>query len=101
MARILIVFGTTDGHTARIASALSDALSQDGATVTVTPPHKYAPDPNDYDAVVVAASVHAGRFQKQVFRWVQTHAARLNRMPTAFVSVSLGILQKDPVVQKE
>jgi len=101
MPRILIVFGTTDGHTARIASAIDDAVRDAGGAASVFRATSQAPDPTGYDAVIVAASVHRGRFQKPVAAWVLAHAQQLNAMPTAFVSVSLGILQKDPAVQAE
>jgi menaquinone-dependent protoporphyrinogen oxidase len=56
------------------------------------------PAPNGYDAVVVAASVHAGRYQRSVRKWVRAHAALLTGTPAAFVSVCLGVLQHDPKV---
>lgn len=101
MSRILIVFGTTEGHTATVASALGDEMRARGATVTVSAPLETEPQPGGFDAVVVAASVHAGKFQSAVCRWVQAHAETLNAMPCAFVSVSLGILQREPRVQAE
>jgi len=101
MPRILIVFGTTDGHTARIASAIGDAVSDAGDTASVFALPMEVPDPGRYDAVIVAASVHRGLFQRPVAKWVLAHAQRLNAMPTAFVSVSLGILQHDPAVRAE
>jgi len=101
MPRILIVFGTTDGHTARIASAIGDAVTDAGGVASVFRATTDAPDPGRYDAVIVAASVHRGRFQQPVVDWIRTHASRLNGMPTAFVSVSLGILQKDAAVQAD
>jgi len=101
MARILIVFGTTDGHTARVASAIAAAVSDAGGTPSVFRAATPVPNPGRYDAVIVAASVHRGRFQRTVADWVFAHAQRLNAMPTAFVSVSLGILQHDPAVRAE
>ena len=101
MPRILVIFGTTDGHTARIASAIGDAVNDGGGTAAVVQATRDGPDPRRYDAVLVAASVHRGRFQQPVVDWVRTHAPSLNAMPTAFVSVSLGILQHDPAVQAE
>ena len=35
MPRILVIFGTTDGHTARIASAIGDAVNDGGGTAAV------------------------------------------------------------------
>jgi len=101
MPRILIVFGTTDGHTLKVASAMRDAMIEAGAAVIVRVPRHSDPAPDGYDAVVVAASVHASKFQKPVIGWVQAHAETLNRMPSAFVSVSLGILQREPAVEQE
>jgi menaquinone-dependent protoporphyrinogen oxidase len=101
MPRILIVFGTTDGHTAKIASALGDEMRTRGVDVVVREPYRLEPAPDTFDAVVVAASVHGGRYQSGVTAWVQGHVAALNRRPSAFVSVSLGILQHEPEVQAE
>ena len=44
--------------------------------------------------------MHGGRYQRAVRRWVQAHVGALARTPTAFVSVSLGVLQRDAEVQK-
>ena len=101
MPRALIVFGTTDGHTAKIASALAIHFRSAGLTVTMGDAAGTAPDPAGFDAVIVAASVHARGYQRAVKAWVRTHAAALNRIPTAFVSVCLGILQRDPKVDRE
>ena len=101
MPRILVVYGTTDGHTAKIAGAISETLHTTGAVVDVHAANDPAPAPNTYDAVVVAASVHAGRYQKPVEKWVRAHAAALGRKPAAFVSVCLGVLQHDEKVQRD
>jgi menaquinone-dependent protoporphyrinogen oxidase len=102
MARVLVLFGTTDGHTAKIAAAIESTLrAQHGTDVQVTQPRGAAPDPKDYDAVIVAGSVHGGKFQKSITRWVQSHAATLNAKPTAFVGVCLAVLQREPKVQAE
>ena len=101
MARILVVYGTTEGHTAKVAGAISETLHRSGAVVDVHAADDPAPAPDDYDAVVVAASVHAGRYQRSVRRWVKAHAAVLARKPAAFVSVCLGVLQHDPKVESD
>ena len=45
MARMLIIFGTTDGHTAKIATFMGGALRGTGASVTVVQPTGTAPSP--------------------------------------------------------
>ena len=101
MPRILVVYGTTEGHTAKVAGAVAEALHRTGGEVDVMAADDRAPAPDGYDAVVVAASVHAGRYQRQVEKWVKTHAAALARRPAAFVSVCLGVLQHEPAVRRD
>jgi menaquinone-dependent protoporphyrinogen oxidase len=101
MARILVLFGTTDGHTARIAASIANTLRAAGDQVDVLEASRHTPGPTDYAAVVIAASVHGGRFQRHVRAWVRRHVYELNARPTSFVSVCLGVLQTEPAVQRE
>jgi menaquinone-dependent protoporphyrinogen oxidase len=100
MARILAVYGTTDGHTAKIASVIADTLRSRGAVVDVHQAGRTHCLPDHYDAVVVAAPVRGGTYLKPVRRWVRAHAAALNTRTTAFVSVCLSVLQHDPAVDR-
>jgi menaquinone-dependent protoporphyrinogen oxidase len=101
MARVLVVFGTTDGQTAKIAQTLGGRLSAAGHDVSVVDPAAAPADISAYDAIIVAASVHAGGYQRNVARWVRTHARGLDGKPNAFVSVCLGVLQQDPKVNQD
>jgi menaquinone-dependent protoporphyrinogen oxidase len=101
MARILVFYGTTDGHTAKIARSIGDTLRAGGARVEVIEAGTADPDPAEYTAVIVAASVRAGGHQRPVRSWVRTHVEALDSRPTAFVSACLGVLQSDPKVQQE
>ena len=47
-------------------------------------------DPRDFDAVIIAASVHAGRYQSAVIHVVRDHLATINARPNVFLSVSLA-----------
>jgi menaquinone-dependent protoporphyrinogen oxidase len=95
MPRILIVYGTTDGHTAKIARYLAEQLRGEAAQASS------APDPTPYDGVIVAASVHIGDFQKSVRKWVAAHAKALEARPSAFLAVCLGVLQPEPQVRRD
>ncbi len=101
MAQILVLFGTTDGQTDKIARALADRFCLNGHHATAVNAAFADPDPRTYDAVVVAASVHAGSYQGEVVRWVSAHAATLNQKPTAFISVCLGVLQMQERVRRD
>lgn len=101
MTRILILYGTTDGHTAKIARRLGDTLRARGADSDVVNVAHATPRLAGYDGVIVAASVHTGTYQPEVRQWVRTHAPALADMPGAFISVCLGALQHEPEVQQE
>ena len=94
-------YGTTDGHTAKVAAKVGQVLRTLGADVDVVEAGTTDPLPEKYAGVIVAASVHARGYQSAVLRWVRRHAEALEERPSAFLSVSLGVLQQDPRVQQE
>jgi menaquinone-dependent protoporphyrinogen oxidase len=99
---MLVIYGTTEGQTAKIAGAIAATLRKSGLSVDIAnADHGWDPDPEDYGAVVVAASVHAGGYQRPVRRWVRVHAKALGERPTAFVSVCLAIMTPTPAVIRD
>jgi menaquinone-dependent protoporphyrinogen oxidase len=92
MPEILIVYASTHGHTARIASRVAAALRYDGLAADAHDVRTMAPaaSPADYDGVVVAASIHGGRHQREMVDWVHAHHTSLTLRPSALVSVSLA-----------
>jgi menaquinone-dependent protoporphyrinogen oxidase len=91
MPDVLILFASTHGHTEKIALRIRDVLQDDGLTADAHRAHsKVDTDPSDYDAVIVGASVHAGHHQREVVDWAASHSLAMNRMPSAFFSVSLS-----------
>ena len=100
MTRILVVYATTDGHTAKIAGAVADRLRVHGAAVDVHNLGRTHRLPDSYDGVIVASPVRGGKYLKPIRRWVRGHAAVLNARPTGFVSVCLGVLQHDAAVDR-
>jgi menaquinone-dependent protoporphyrinogen oxidase len=101
MTRILVLYGTTEGQTRKIAEFLAAAMRARSVDVDLVDAAAHSPDADAYTAVVVAASVHAGGYQPVVRRWVQANTETLRSRPTAFVSVCLGVLQHDPEVDHE
>lgn len=101
MTRILVIYGTTEGHTEMIATAIGNTLTSGGFNVDIIQAGTVDPRPADYDGVIVAASVHRGGYQQAVAHWINAHVGELRSRPTAFVSASLGVLQHDPKVDAE
>jgi menaquinone-dependent protoporphyrinogen oxidase len=100
VTRILVVYATTHGHTAKIAGAVAGTLRASGAAVDVQQIGRTHRLPDSYDGVIVAAPVRGGKYLKPMRRWVRAHARALNARPTGFVSVCLGILQHDAAVDR-
>lgn len=98
MARLLIVYGTTEGHTRRVAERIAAAVRARGhvADVLDSSTHPAVAEPDEYDGVVVAASLHYGRHQPTVDRFVREHLHALEQLPTALFSVSLSAARNDP-----
>ena len=103
MSHVLIVYATTDGQTQKVSECLRQAVLSMGCKARVIEAKDALSDvvPFVGHAVLIAASVHAGGFQKSIKRWVKTNAASLNGMPTAFFPVCLGILENRPEAQAE
>jgi len=87
MTRILVLYASTHGHTAKIAARIAQAIGPSAELRDIGTAKDLAPW--QYDAIVVGASVHAGHHQKAVLEWLERHAGALNGMPTAFFSVCL------------
>lgn len=95
MKRILVVYGTRQGHTAQLAARIADDLRGTGLDVEVRDLNESWPFPDGFDAVVVGASVHARGFEKEVVSWAAQCADDLLHVPNAFFSVSLTAANDD------
>jgi menaquinone-dependent protoporphyrinogen oxidase len=91
MTKILIAYGTTEGHTARIAEYLADAIRDRGhmaEAVDLKRPRDGLLD--GYDAVILGGSIHMGKHEECVRDFVLKNRMALERLPAAFFSVSLA-----------
>ena len=91
MSRILIVYGTAEGQTARIAQHIEGVLHEEGHAVRMLEGHQLTEDLDlsGFDGVLVGASVHSGKHDKRIVEFVRANLDTLNSIPSAFFSVSL------------
>jgi len=92
MSKVLIVYGTKEGQTAKIAQRIDEIARQQGHEVDVNNAQKITANKSlkDYLAILVGSSVHAGSFNSSVLRFVRHYKSDLDRVPSAFFSVSLS-----------
>src|SRR5471032_1386388 len=92
MPRILLLYATTEGQTARIAERIAHTLRGRGDSVDVQPADtaRTQPDPAAYDGVMVGASIHYGHHPAYLRTLIRRHRDVLAARPCAFFSVSLS-----------
>lgn len=92
MSRILILYATTEGHTARIADRIAQRLRGmgHGAELHRADSVPSGFNPTAYDGVIVGASIHYGHHPDYLLALIRRHKAALASRPGAFFSVSLS-----------
>jgi menaquinone-dependent protoporphyrinogen oxidase len=102
MARVLILYATVEGQTAKVAARIAQHLHGRGHAVD-SQRAETAPadlDLDGFDAVIVGASVHYGRHPGHLRALLRRHGAALAARRGAFFSVSLSARTKPPVAQR-
>lgn len=90
MARVLVLYVTSEGHTGRIATRLAGCLEQRGIAVDLHELKGAIPDPEGYDGVIVGASVHYGHHPAHLRALLRARRAALASRASAFFSVCLS-----------
>ena len=89
--RVAVFFATREGHTQRIAERITTDLLVLGFDVDLLAVRRPLPfSLSNYAAAVLAASVHGGSHEKEMVQFVKDHRSELERITTAFLSVTLS-----------
>jgi menaquinone-dependent protoporphyrinogen oxidase len=98
MAKILVVYGSSYGQTAKVVNRITEGLDLAGHRGTVWKgdalPADYSLD--GFDGFLIAGSVVLGHHQDYLRDFVRRHAGRLNAAPSAFVSVCGALSEAGP-----
>ena len=90
MARVLIVYSSYDGQTARIAERIAGHLGSSGHPCVVrsleNAPETFA----DCDAVIVGGAIRYGHHARALEKWAKRHRDALAARPNAFFSVCMS-----------
>jgi menaquinone-dependent protoporphyrinogen oxidase len=90
MAKILIAYSTTDGHTRRICERIRQVTGEQGHGVVLS----FIDDDPDidlepFDKVVIGASIRYGKHRPQVYEFIRKNQQKLESRPNAFFSVNV------------
>jgi menaquinone-dependent protoporphyrinogen oxidase len=89
---VAVLYATREGHTRRIAEHVAATLRAREVAADVIdvarPPATL--DLSSYTAAVLLASVHMGKHEREMLAFVRERRESLEKMPTAFLSVSVS-----------
>ena len=92
MASFLVIYGTGEGQTQKVAESIASALAERGHYAEAVDAEEWPDDRSaaDFDAVIVGASIHAGKHQSAVTEFVERERDGLSASPSAFFQLSLS-----------
>jgi len=98
MASILVLFGTGEGQTAKVAARIDGVLTDRGHDVsTVDVESRPAElDVEGFDAILVGSSIHLGKHHEAIRAFVAENSEVLNARVSGFFQVSLSSAVDDP-----
>ncbi len=90
--KVLMAYATTEGQTRKIAQAIADQIVELGHEVELLDTARKRRDVHidDFDAFIVAASVHQDRHQNEIEVFATASREVLTAKPGMFMSVSLA-----------
>ena len=92
--RFLIIYGTGEGQTRKIARYMEEVLEDAGYKASVADVTEDPPQPHKYDAILIGSSVHTHRYHDGVKNYISTFKEELNKKPSAFFSVCMAVASK-------
>ncbi|HEU5077317.1 MAG TPA: flavodoxin domain-containing protein [Polyangiaceae bacterium] len=92
MKPILIVYATREGHTRLIAQHIAELLRRRAYAVELYDARdtESRPRVGSYSGALLAASLHLGKHEKEMQRFIERERSVLSTLPTLFLSVSLS-----------
>jgi menaquinone-dependent protoporphyrinogen oxidase len=90
MAKIIILYASTDGHTRKICNRLQQVIEQLGHQVTLVCIDDEAQvDLQTFDKIVIGASIRYGKHSPKITDFINRNKQLLDSKPNAFFSVNI------------
>ena len=86
---VLIVYGTIEGQTRKIAGFLKQEAEKMGDKASLCDATDNPVAPDEFDAVIITSSLHAHKYNAAVVEYAVKNQKVLNERPSMFISVSL------------
>ena len=91
--KILVLYGSIEGQTAKIAERLAEIIRSRGHQVTTQSGEQLPANfpLKNFDAAIIGGSIHIGKYPAYLKRFVTTHRDWLNTVPSAFFTVCMAV----------
>lgn len=89
--KILIIYGTSEGQTRKIARFMEEILQAHQHQVVIADVTEEPPSPDTFDAILIGSSIHAHKYNPAIEHYATEHVETLNNKPSAFFSVCLAV----------
>lgn len=90
MAKILLIYSSTDGHTREICLCLKKIVEKNNNEVTlVSVNNADTIDLNAFNKIVIGASIRYGKHSKKIYKFIEENLQLLDSKPNAFFSVNV------------
>ncbi len=92
MTSVLVLYGSRNGHTARIARRMCQAIADAGGEAEMmdfVEAAREGVDLDAYDVIALGAPVYYGSYDDVVFTFVRENHAKLDAKPHSFFNVSV------------
>ena len=99
---VLVLYASSEGQTLKVAEKATTVLRSRGHDVeAVDAVANGAVRLSDFDAVILASRVHAGRHHPAIVSFARTNRMELEEMLNAFLSVSMSAAMHTPKDQQQ
>ncbi|RBI64607.1 menaquinone-dependent protoporphyrinogen IX dehydrogenase [halophilic archaeon] len=103
MVSFLVLYGTGEGQTAKVAERIAEVLVERGHDATTVNADEVSTDfdVEEFDAACIGASIHVGKHQPAVRKFVSARRDALAARPTAFFQLSMSSAVTDETRRAE
>lgn len=93
--KIIILYSTVDNYTIKICNKIKNTIEAEGNLVSMVSIDNKEINLNDFDTIIIGASVRYGKHNKKVYQFIEENQEILERKSNAFFSVNIVARKAD------
>jgi menaquinone-dependent protoporphyrinogen oxidase len=100
---ILIIFGTVEGQTEKVAKHMASIIRNKGHHVTIKLSDQLTDNfkVHSFDGAIIGGSIHMGKYPASIKQFITSHIVWLNNRPSAFFTICMGINSQNEKSREE